>query len=532
MGDQWENDPNRTGRPDQDDIDKRIEDFKRVVVQGANEAQQRFKRVVDKASDYWQQAQTTPAPRQASSVEEQRLRQLVNAWSNENWRVCRDLGNYMDNLSWHTDEVWEISLETRWESRVMEIISEPYTGQSVGRPKPLLPVWDYTLSEVNGLKAPQTRTRLDMNEIVSCTACNSSGHVLCSGCNGRGWIVCPECKGRTKKRCTTCRGRGYVADWTPGGTKKPFFRRQAENVANSVTNKFSDVVDSIRQQGVPIPNPVDTDPAGKGPTVPCPDCIDGEMSCSCGNGKRVCSTCQGAKVSLCANCGGTGKIVRHREIVRNFDLRSQTRFVGDSSVPAQELTRANGDLIYSAEINEELYPDAPPDQVPTEVWNRTVEMVEAERKRTNNNSGLDPQTFARPTLQVVELVRVPYTTINYHYSNQDYVLYMYDSEGNEKFYAASYPARWDRIERLVKAISNDLTVPVQDGQQQPPFGNTWTPDNNNSSDNNNNNNGGNRASTQPESDYRGGYRVPIEVPPYTVTEEDDDDDPPSTNHHQ
>jgi hypothetical protein len=481
-----------------DDMDKRIEDIKRIVAQGANEAQQRFKRVVDKAGDYWQQAQivTSPQPRQSATVEEQRVRQLVNEWSNENWRVARELGTYMDLISWDTDEVWEVTLQTRWETRNMEIVTEPYAGKGVGLPKPLLPVWDYELESVVGLKAPQTRTRLEgMDEIVACTGCNGTGHVLCSVCTGRGWIVCPDCKGRTKKRCTTCRGRGYVADWT-SSEKKPFFKKQAENVANSVGGKVADVFDNIRQQGVPIPNPVDTDPASKGPTIPCPDCIKGEVVCTCGNGKRVCSACEGARMSLCSNCGGTGKVVRHREIVRQFDLRTQTRIVGQPPIPASQLLKANGDLVYNAEITEPLYVDAPPDGVPSDVWRTTVELVQSE-SQSANKPGVDPQTASRATLQVLELVRIPYTRVQYRFSDTDYVLFIYDSEGKEKFYADRYPARWDRIERLVKAISTDLLAPVQ---KEPPPG----PQN-------------------PSNNYS--YRVPIEVPPYNIIEEDEEDTP-------
>ena len=504
MGDQWGPDPRyNSDQANQENIDKQLEELRRKLAQGATEAQSRLKRVVNKANDYISQAQVTPTPRQASNVEEQRLRQLINAWSNENWRVARDLGSYMDISTWKTDEVWEISLQTRWETRAMEVVSEPYTGNTTVRPRPVLPVWDYELPEVNGLKVPQSRTRLEgMNEIVACTTCNSTGHVLCSGCNGRGWIVCPDCKGRTKKRCDTCHGRGYVADWTKG-EKKPFMKRQADNVASSLGNRVSDVFENIRQQGVPIPNPVDTDPAAKGPTVPCPDCINGEVDCTCGNGKRVCSVCQGAKMSLCSVCAGTGKVVRHREIVRGFDLRSQTRVIGSSPIPTQHLTRAEGDLIYSAEIDETLYEGAPPDLVPLDVWNSTVELVQSERK-AQDKSGLDQQHSSRPTLQVVELVRIPYTTVNYRYSDQDYVLYLFDSEGREKFYADRFPARWDRIERLVKAISTDLLTPAQQQEQA-------------------------KAESEAQNSYRGGYRVPVEVPPYTVTEEEHKGNVPPTD---
>lgn len=488
---------NSGGQPNQDDIDKRIEDIKRLVAQGASEAQLRLKKVVDRASEYWQQAQTTPTtppptPKQATSLEEQRIRQLANTWSNANWRVARELGDYMDIVSWGIDEVWEVTLQTRWETRNMEIVSEPYTGKPLGRQQPLLPVWDFELPPVTGLKAPSSRTRIEgLDEILACTTCNGTGRALCTNCAGRGWVVCPECHGRTKKRCDTCRGRGYVADWAEQG-KRPFFKRQADNLAQSVNERVSDVFEGIRSQGMPIPNPVDTDPANKGKTVPCPDCVNGEVDCTCGNGKRVCETCQGAKSALCVNCGGTGKVVRHREIARQFELRTQTRIVGENKIPAQRLEQAVGDLAYSAEVNEDLHPEAPPNGVPLDVWHAAVEMAQAELARTGKTGNENAQAQLRPTLQVLELVRIPYTKVDYRYSNQDYSFYIYDGEGQEKFYADRYPARWDRIERLVRAITTDLTA---------------APETPATTDN-----------VPPHS-----YRVPVEKPPYNITEEDEDD---------
>jgi hypothetical protein len=506
MADEWDQDENvykGTGTPggdsgpsNQEDIDKRIEDIKRLVVQGASEAQQRLKKVVGKANEYWQQAQTTPTvpppvPKQAASVEEQRIRQLANTWSNANWRTARELGDYMDIVSWGIDEVWEVTLQTRWETRGMEIISEPYAGKALGRQQPLLPVWDFELPPVTGLKAPSSRTRIEgLDEILACTTCNGTGRALCATCAGRGWVVCPECRGRTKKRCATCRGRGYVADWA-GQEKKPFFKKQADNLAQSVNERVADVFDGIRQQGMPIPNPIDTDPANKGKTVPCPDCVNGEVDCTCGNGKRVCETCQGAKSALCVNCGGTGKVVRHREIVRQFELRIQTKIVGESAIPPQRLERAVGDLVYSAEVTEDLHPEAAPNGVPLDVWHAAVELAQTEVARANKPGNDNPQEQTRPSLQVLELVRIPYTKVDYRYSDQDYMFYIYDGEGQEKFYADRYPARWDRIERLVRAITTDLTAAPESAQP---------------------------GNVPPHS-----YRVPVEKPPYSITEEDEDD---------
>jgi len=119
--------------------------------------------------------------------------------------------------------------------------------------------------------------------------------------------------------------------------------------------------------------------------------------------------------------------------------------------------------------------------------------VQAESK-VQEKPGTDPQARPRPSLQVVELVRIPYTKVQYRYAEQDYVLYLYDSEGNEKFYTDRYPARWDRVERLFKAISTDLLTPMPSEE---------TP-------------------THPT----GSYRVPVEVPPYSINEEDEDHHPP------
>lgn len=490
MGDEWHEGPN-PGWPPQDDLDKRLDDIKRKVIEGTAEAQQRLRRVVDKAGTYWQQSNAPLQPKQATSAEEERIRRLANSWSLGNWQLARELGTYMEPVSWTDDEVWQVTTQTRWETRSMEVVAEPYAGRQVGKVDPLLPVWDYELPSVTGLQAPETRTRLNgQDEVFACTACNGTGRLLCATCTGRGWIVCPDCKGRTRLRCPTCRGRGYIADWQ-GAKKKSFFQKQAESLTRPVNERVSDLFEGMREQGVPIGNPVNADPAGKGPTVPCPDCVDGEVDCTCGTGKRVCPTCQGSKTELCSHCNGTGKVVRHREIVRRFTFSTQTQVIGTSAIPVQNLEKASGDVVYNAEIAEPLYADAAPEGVPMDVWHTAVQLVQ-QASANPDSSTPSPREETRASLQVLELVRIPFTKVDYRYSEQDYVFYIYDVEGQEKFYAERYPARWDRIERLVRSITNDLKQPAQGTAQANAAG-----------------------------DQVRGYRVPVEKPPYSITEEEE-----------
>src|SRR5260370_16399114 len=89
MGDEWKegSDPDpdtQSARPSQDDLDKRIEEIRRKVIDTTSEAQQRIKRVVDKAGTYWQQTKTPLHPRHPTRVEEDRIPHLTNSQNLDN----------------------------------------------------------------------------------------------------------------------------------------------------------------------------------------------------------------------------------------------------------------------------------------------------------------------------------------------------------------------------------------------------------------------------------------------------------------
>jgi len=199
--------------------------------------------------------------------------------------------------------------------------------------------------------------------------------------------------------------------------------------------------------------------------------------------------------------------------MRRFDLRSQDHVLGDCPIPAHDLARSSGELIFSDEVDETFHVAAPPEKVPGDIWRRVAELIMA-ASHVPETAGVDMQSRPRPTLQVVELVRIPHTKLQYRFADQEYEVYIYDIEGREKFYAEHFPVRWDRIERLFRAISNDLLMPNQSSSSPPDesIQHTSTP-----------------MVYQLQCDPKpaprnlaSGYRIPVEVPPYSVTEDGDD----------
>jgi tetratricopeptide (TPR) repeat protein len=270
--------------PTLDDLDKRIEEIRRKVLETTTQDQLRIKRVVYKAGEFWQQTNTSLEPHHASSVEEEHIRHLANMWSLANWQLARDLGTYMDLVSWSEEEAWEIRLQT------------------------------------------------------------------------------------------------------------------------------------------------------------------------------------------------------------SLDLAFQTRIVGSGAIPLQHLANATGDVVYRTEMNETLHTDTVPDGVPMEVWHAAIQLAKTFNPKEPTNDQREP---SRPNLLVLELKRIRYTKVGYRYGDQDYTFYSYDVKGHKKFYADRYPARWDRIESLVRFITADLMTPALDNSQPGTSG-----------------------------DQIRGYRVPMEKPPYSITEED------------
>jgi len=450
--------PDNWGRDaDKGELIKSLEDARRIVQDNVAQAGQRFLRVLERAGQIWEESAIPRSQRAPTTQEEAYLRVLMGRWVAQEPLVARDVAEAADLVAWTESAVWDIVVRTRWETRVIEEISEPYKGQRVDSPGPRRSPWSYDLPDVPDFEASAHRQPLaDQDELQACLVCNGTGRAPCQECGARGWIVCPQCEGRTRLRCERCMGRGYVADWADRQReRKSFLQQQIDRFGERVGDRVTAAADVLRKEyGVPVPPlPIgrEADPALFGRTVPCPDCLNGEVDCPCGSGKRVCPACRGSKGQPCAACAGTGQVVKHFVLARQFEVETLVSPVGQSSVPESRLSRANGETFYTGEFGGELQASAP-EGVARELWIETLRTAETARERESDER--------RVSRQAVELRRVPITRIDYRYGGEGYTLFAYGVRGQEQFYAESFPPLWKRFERFVRGVTREFTAPV------------------------------------------------------------------------
>jgi hypothetical protein len=442
--------------PEQDELTQQVQEMGRTLRDGLTQVSGRLRQVFGRATQLWDESAVPPPTRLTGSREEEYVRQLAKRWTQQEFLVTPDLIDNMAIESWERLDLWEFRVQTRWETRAFEVTTEPYSGAKPTATGRVLPLWDYVLPVVSDPEAREVRERLsDADELAMCLSCNGSGRIACSTCTGKGWVVCSDCKGRTKLRCPRCKGKAIIPDWGAPrrGPGKNFFQSQAEQLADAVKDRANDMVDSVRQY-VPLPGGQPQLAPGERPKgmIPCPECVDGEIECSCGSGKRVCTTCQGVKTQPCPICKGSGQVIRHREIVRRFEAREALRTVGEVAIPEKALRKAEGDVIMTVETIPALEKTTPPAGLAEEVWRAAQEAA-----RTNRQPSAPEQ---HATFQSVEFLRVPVVKVGYTYGEAPYSFYAFGAEGKERFFAEGFPPRWKRVERFVRSVAQELITPT------------------------------------------------------------------------
>lgn len=470
MGDEWNgrrNDAPGGAGASPDDLERQAREALALIRERVGDLGSRVRRVMERAGEHWDAS----APAQAAgpglpSVDAERARRLIDRWVSIDFLVDPDL---LAGFALHTLEpgaIWRVEVRERGETRTIEERGEPYRGaqaQPTQPTQPILPPWDYTFPLTPEIESGERRERLAGTDMVrACLVCNGTGHRPCHDCDGHGFVTCPQCRGRSRLSCPRCRGRGRVAD--PVAERRArsgtgYIQVQAERFAVEAGERVADFAERLRQDyGVPLPPAKEWMPVApaSGATIPCPDCVDGTIPCACGNGKRVCATCEGSGHAECQDCKGTGRVVRHRELVRRFDTRLSLRTLPldervTSWVPQDVLARGAGDRVWSGGLDAAATL-ATPSHVPLDTWKAALAFAGA--AVVGEAAG---ESARRIVSRQLALVRLPLARIEYTFAGHQYVVIAFGRPGAERFWAESFPPRWSRVGRFLRALSRDLS---------------------------------------------------------------------------
>ena len=243
----------------------------------------------------------------------------------------------------------------------------------------------------------------------------------------------------------------------------------AERFAQNAVERLADFSERLRQDyGAPLPPSGDWAPVApaSGKTIPCPDCVDGSIPCVCNNGKVVCSVCHGSAYEACPACAGSGQVIRQRQIVRRFDTRIRTRVLpptdpeAASWVTDQMLRRSVGEQVWEGSETELSGPT--PANVPERVWAEALALKRAydERAAGSGGDGAAPTAEDADERHVLSrrlsLVRTPVTRIEYAFAGRQYEALAIGRAGEERFWAETFPPRWNRVSRFFQAVARDI----------------------------------------------------------------------------
>jgi hypothetical protein len=453
-----------------DDLERQA----RETMRSFGELGGRVRQVLSHASKLW--AEAAPAAqvggRDANLVrpaEEMRGRTLARRWAGLDFLVDPELAQAMGVTALVESAIWQVDLIERGETRSIGVASEAYKGGSPGAPGPILPVWDYSFPAVPEIEAGERRERLpDTALLIACETCNGTGHRSCTACEGKGFVRCPKCHGRARIVCRRCRGRGVIADDVAerrARASKGYWQVQAERIANDASLRLADFAERLRQEhGVPLPPSAQWAPVApaSGVTMPCPECQDGYVPCDCRSGKVICEVCLGSGQAECRVCDATGRVIRHRELVRRFDTRLAEQVVPPELSDVAEwlahhsLRQVSGEVAWEGAV-EDVADRPVPAGIPAALWSAAGELAPMIEQAFGDQHA--PEQGERRVLsRRMRLLRVPFTQVSYTFAGQPFEFVAVGNPGTERFWAPTFPARWTSVGRFLRAILRDLSA--------------------------------------------------------------------------
>lgn len=453
------------------ELERQAREVVRTVKEASGDLGSRVRDVMSRASGLWDEAH--PGIPEAGGVgpdDDLWARERAGRWVERDFLVDPELPDAMVVLGVERSAVWSVEARERGERRVVARRVEPYTGEQFPAPGPILPPWDYDFPFTPDIAAGERRERIAGSEARGlCERCAGSGHLPCRRCEGRGFLPCPKCHGRARVPCRRCLGRGRIEDPVAArraGAAKGYWQVQAERLAIRAGDTLADLSERLRQDyGVPLPPSAEWAPAfaRTAETIPCPDCVNGTVACECGNGKRVCEACQGTSVAPCPACEGTGSVVRFQEVVRQFDTRLAAAAVPPDGaldwVTDEMLRRVAGEEVWRG-AQQALAGPRPP-QVPQPVWDTLISLAErqmAERPSAEEGGGAGAGAERRVIGRQAAVTRVPVARVRYAFAGSEFAFVAVGAAGRERFWADTFPPRWSRVGRFLKALVRDLQL--------------------------------------------------------------------------
>lgn len=459
-----------------DELEAQAREMVRVFRENMGELGERVRQAAEHAATLWNEAAEAPAALMPSDPHpnELRARALVRRWVKRDFLVDPDLPTAMTHIALKDADIWRVELRERGETRMLGDSTEPYTGTLPPPPSAILPVWDYTFLTAPEIEAGERREPIAGSAMrAMCERCHGSGHRACAHCAGKGMTTCPQCRGRGSRVCPRCRGRGRIAD--PAAERqaraaKSYMQVHAERFAQNAVERLADLSERLRQDyGAPLPPSAEWAPLApaSGKTIACPDCVNGALPCVCNNGKVVCEDCHGTTYEPCAACAGSGFVIRQRQVVRRFDTRIRSRALAPTDPEAvswvtdQMLQRSGGEQVWEgseAELSGPL-----PGGVPERVWNEALSLKRAYDQRlpeapdAPDATPTDADAGERRVIsRRLRLVRTPITRIEYGFAGRTYEAVAVGQAGQERFWADTFPPRWNRVSRFFQAVVRDI----------------------------------------------------------------------------
>lgn len=466
MDGEWTGDAQEPSEPDSvtpDALERQAREAMAQIRVRFGDLGSRVRRVVERAGEHWEAAAPAPGtgnPQMPVSVTE-RARALARHWADVDFLVDPELAAGIAVHRLDEAALWRVELRERGETRLLEERTAPYRGPQPAQPQVVRSLWEYHFPATPEIEAGDRRERVPgAGSVLACDACGGTGTRDCHACEGSGRHACGRCRGSGRLTCPRCRGRGRLTRPHAGASQAQL---HVERLAKEAGERVIDLRDRVVRDWSKSFRPAfEWTPAlnETAETIPCPDCQGGTLACDCDGGQQVCETCGGSGAEECPRCKGTGRTVRYQEVVRRFDTR-----VGTRALPLEEraadwlsqeaLTRAQGEPVWTGALNDARGTQSAPAGVPADVWREALAFTAAGMVGLPDGGGAgdgDRRVISRQ----LSLIRVPLTHLDYEFAARRYVVTAYGPEGQERFWAESFPHRWSRVGRFLRAISRDL----------------------------------------------------------------------------